>query len=283
MQLNRINNSPAEEIRQDLFNCCGSEEWVEQMLARRPFTSVAHLFNEADEIWRNLPAESHSEAFRHHPKIGDVESLRNKFAQTRQWASGEQSGVAAASDKVLVDLKRGNDEYEKRFGFIFIVCATGKTADEMLALLKNRLPNSTQEELAIAAAEQNKITRIRLEKLCTMTVSPITTHILDTAQGRPAVGVPLSLHFNEQNGSWTEIGQGTTNNDGRVANLLPAEHVLKPGIYKIKFETSIYFHQCGLKGFYPYVEVAFEIEKTGEHYHVPLLLNPFGYSTYRGS
>lgn len=282
MQLSRINDLSDEQARKALLNCCGSSAWVEQMLARRPFNTTNELFDHADEIWTKLTKKDWLEAFSHHPKIGDLESLRKKFAGTREWAANEQSGVAVAPDRILSELKEGNDEYEKRFGYIFIVCATGKSAEEMLSLLKQRLHNDPERELRVAATEQSKIIRIRLEKLCTMSVSPITTHILDTAQGRPASGVPLSLHI-LQNGDWVEIGQGTTNNDGRVANLLPAEHMLKTGTYRIRFETGEYFKSNNLKGFYPYVEITFEIEKTDQHYHVPLLLNPFGYSTYRGS
>lgn len=115
-----------------------------------------------------------------------------------------------------------------------------------------------------------------------MPVSPITTHILDTAQGRPAAGVDLSLHQLKE-GKWFELGKGKTNDDGRMANLLPADWQLESGIYKMRFETAGYFQACNLKGFYPYVEITFTIESPTQHYHVPLLLNPFGYSTYRGS
>ena len=114
--------------------------------------------------------------------------------------------------------------------------------------------------------------------------SPITTHILDTSIGRPAADVPVRLDGLGLDGTWSELGSGRTNNDGRVADLL-ADGPLRPGIYRMHFETAAYWDQCGTRGFYPFVEIVFEVTEggEGEHYHVPLLLNPFGYSTYRGS
>jgi 2-oxo-4-hydroxy-4-carboxy-5-ureidoimidazoline decarboxylase len=103
----------------------------------------------------------------HHPRIGDVSKLREKYKATATWSSQEQRGVQEASEEVLQGLADGNREYEARFGFIFLVCATGKSAGEMLALLRERMNNEPEAELRIAAGEQAKITRIRLEKLLT--------------------------------------------------------------------------------------------------------------------
>ena len=136
------------------------------MLARRPFESDEAVLQAADDVWEELGREDYLEAFSHHPKIGaDIESLRKKFQSTAAWSSGEQAGVSMADEETLRGLAKGNIDYEARFGYIFIVCATGKSAGEMLALLRARLPNPPDRELAIAAGEQAKITRIRLEKL----------------------------------------------------------------------------------------------------------------------
>jgi 5-hydroxyisourate hydrolase len=108
------------------------------------------------------------------------------------------------------------------------------------------------------------------------TMSPITTHVLDTARGRPASGIPVTLEF-ASDGQWTAIGSGTTGADGRLSDLVPAGFKLRAGFYRISFATAAY------STFYPRVEVTFVIENTSEHYHIPLLLSPFGYSTYRGS
>ena len=144
---------------EELLRCCGSRRWVERMTARAPFAGLEDLFKQADEVWWSLEPVRGLEAFSHHPRIGDKEALRQK------WAGQEQAGAARASEATLDGLAAGNAEYERRFRHIFIVCATGKSADEMLALLRQRLLNSPEDELRIAAGEQAKITRIRLEKL----------------------------------------------------------------------------------------------------------------------
>ena len=112
-------------------------------------------------------------------------------------------------------------------------------------------------------------------------MSQITTHILDTTKGKPAANVTIAL-LQQAGDSWQEIARGVTNKDGRIADLLPLEKRLELGIYKMKFYTQEYFAQDGTANFYPFVEIVFDVATT-EHYHVPLLLNPFGYATYRGS
>ena len=165
MRLDQFNALTYEEALKDLQRCCGARRWTSQMVARRPFHSVDEVFAAADQLWAGCNREDVLEAFRHHPKIGDVASLRSRFATTKQWAEGEQAGVRAAAEDVLKKLAAGNEAYELKFGFIFIVCATGKTAEEMLALLEERLQNPPAMELKIAAGEQAKILRIRLGKL----------------------------------------------------------------------------------------------------------------------
>jgi 2-oxo-4-hydroxy-4-carboxy-5-ureidoimidazoline decarboxylase len=163
--LERLNALDADEARSEFLRCCGSARWAGAMASRRPFRDAGDLFDCARKIERGLSREDWIEAFRHHPRIGDKEALRLKFASTRAWAAGEQGGAALASEKTLEDLARANGEYEKRFGYIFIICATGKSAEEMLQALRSRLSNAPDAELGAAAAEQSKITRLRLEKL----------------------------------------------------------------------------------------------------------------------
>ena len=163
--LKRLNEGPAGEAREELRRCCGASQWAEDMTVRRPFRDREALLAAADEVWWGLEEPDWREAFAHHPKIGDADALRARFASTRQWAVGEQAGVRGAAEETLVALADGNRTYEDRFGFIFIVCATGKTADEMLSLLRARMPNQPRDEIRIAAGEQAKITRVRLEKL----------------------------------------------------------------------------------------------------------------------
>ena len=112
-------------------------------------------------------------------------------------------------------------------------------------------------------------------------MSQITTHLLDTAKGKPAEGVKIVL-YRQQGEAWLPAAHGATNKDGRIADLLEKDHVLAAGVYKMEFFTGDYFDQLGLKSFYPVIPIVFEIT-SAEHYHIPLLLNPFGYTTYRGS
>lgn len=165
MNLESFNQLSATECEEALRQCCVATRWVEQLCAQRPFADSNALFEAAERVWAGLSMPDYLEAFEGHPKIGDVSSLKQKYASTKQLAAGEQAGASVASDEVLEALAQGNAEYENRFGFIFIVCATGKSAEEMLALLKARLDNDLITELQIAADEQAKITRLRLEKM----------------------------------------------------------------------------------------------------------------------
>ncbi len=136
------------------------------MAASRPFPSEEDLFAQADRIWNSCSLSDLLEAFSHHPRIGgDLETLRKKYQSTAAWASQEQGGVVGASEEVLQELNQGNIEYEKKFGFVFLICATGKSAAEMLQALKARLPNTKDQEILNAKIEQGKITQIRLKKL----------------------------------------------------------------------------------------------------------------------
>ena len=114
-------------------------------------------------------------------------------------------------------------------------------------------------------------------------MSPITTHVLDTARGCPAQGVPVVLEFQTSDGVWKELARGETDSDGRVKDLLPDGAGLESGFYRLTFETQVYFKSSGVRGFFPFVAITFDIGEPEPHYHVPLLLSPYGYSTYRGS
>jgi 2-oxo-4-hydroxy-4-carboxy-5-ureidoimidazoline decarboxylase len=158
----RLDAAAEAGARALLQQCCGSRAWVERMTARRPFGSREAMLQAARDEWFALTADDWLEAFSHHPKIGDRESMSRRFAATAHLAAREQSGVDHATAAVLAALADGNDRYERKFGFIFIVCATGKTAGEMLRLLESRLPHGHDVELRIAAEEQAKITELRL-------------------------------------------------------------------------------------------------------------------------
>lgn len=162
----RLDAMSAHDARATLTRCCGAARWVDGMLERLPFGSDAALLEAADEVWSTLGRSDFLEAFSHHPRIGaDVGELREKFAATADLSAGEQAGVAEAGEEVLLRLRDMNVRYEERFGYVFIVCASGKSASEMLAILESRFDNESDEELRIAAAEQAKITKLRLAKL----------------------------------------------------------------------------------------------------------------------
>jgi allantoinase len=161
----RLNSLDEKMKRVALESCCAASAWVDCMMSAPDFRSDKDVFKMADDAAEELTESSWLEAFAAHPRIGDVETLKEKYANTRKMASGEQSGIDSADDTTLQRLSQANDEYFDKFGFIFIVCATGKSASEMLALLEERLGNDRATEISIAAAEQMKITKIRLGKL----------------------------------------------------------------------------------------------------------------------
>jgi len=162
MRLDELNALDHERAAGVLLACCGSTQWAARMAAVRPFASIDALMSKADAVWTSLEPADWLEAFAAHPRIGE----RPRSA----WEAGEQAAVARdAGDAAAARLRlqQLNREYEARFGYIFIVCATGKGADEMIALLERRLRNNPGNELRAAAAEQGLITRLRLEKLLT--------------------------------------------------------------------------------------------------------------------
>jgi 5-hydroxyisourate hydrolase/2-oxo-4-hydroxy-4-carboxy-5-ureidoimidazoline decarboxylase len=212
-----------------------------------------------------------------------------------------------------------NVKYEQKFGRIFIICATGVSAEFVLANVKDRMENSPWAEMMVAAREQMKITELRLKKLnlsfgdgngkasssmkkrvkvlIEQTIisssaansekkkSPITTHVLDTALGKPAEGIKVTLNNRSSVAPWISK-EGYTDADGRVTDLMGGDNTLFAGDYELVFYVQEYVRMTtGQKSFYPECPIRFTVfsGRTKEHYHVPLLLNPFGYGTYRGS
>ncbi len=155
--LAQINATNPQRLEAHLLACCGSTAWAHEVAARRPFRDPDHLAAVADEVWNGLSADDHLEAFAAHPRIGE--------RSTERWSSQEQAGAASAEDAALQALADGNREYEERFDHVFLICATGKTADEMLGALRERMDNDPQTERQVAAEEQRQITRLRLDKL----------------------------------------------------------------------------------------------------------------------
>jgi len=160
-----LNTMSEPQAVKALTECCGSARWVAGMIARRPFASRKELDAAADEIWLSLGRKDWLEAFAAHPKIGERSAPLRRAGRAGSWAAREQRSVERATRDVRNALEAVNFEYEERFGYIYIVCATGKTAEEMLALARERLLNDPADELKIAGEEQRKITRLRLDKL----------------------------------------------------------------------------------------------------------------------
>lgn len=158
MTLDELNIMPQQAAEHELAKCCGSARWAAAMAGRRPFRNAEDAYRAADEIWWSLEGADWLEAFSHHPRIG-------ARAGRWEWAKDEQSGTRDASTDTMQKLAERNHEYERKFGHVFLICATGKRADEMLGQLERRMTNDPARELRIAAGEQAQITRLRLEKL----------------------------------------------------------------------------------------------------------------------
>jgi OHCU decarboxylase len=163
LTLAEFNALPATHAEALLMDCCGSPRWAAGVASRRPYATGDALHKAADSIWWKLDRADWLEAFSHHPQIGDKPAGGSESA--RRWAAGEQAGASAASEDVKARLARANRAYFEKFGYIYIVCATGKSAEAMLAILNQRLQNDAPSEISIAAEQQRLITRIRVDKL----------------------------------------------------------------------------------------------------------------------
>ena len=163
----RLNQLPAELAEAEYLKCCGSTRWAKLMTEARPFANFQEVSSKADEIWASLGEEDWLEAFRAHPKIGERKAAAAQSQQAANWSAQEQSQTQQAADKTKAAIAEGNRVYEDRFGFIFIICATGKSAEEIANALKERLAHDAATELRIAAEEQRQITQLRLKKLLT--------------------------------------------------------------------------------------------------------------------
>ena len=163
--LAEFNQLPVNRAEALLLDCCGAPRWARQMAAARPFTDVTALLRQAEQIWWSLTEQDWHAAFAAHPAIGARQAAPTQQLQSANWSHAEQSGTHNADDAARAALAEANRLYRDKFGYIFIVCATGKSAEEMLGLCRQRLHNEAAAELRQAAEEQRKITEIRLRKL----------------------------------------------------------------------------------------------------------------------
>jgi len=160
-----LDEAPAERARELLTACCGAAPWVDAMLAARPFRDRERLFAAADHAWATITPAQLADAIARHPRLGGTRAKAALSAREQAWSAGEQSGVGSADDAARTTLAEGNEEYERRFGHTFILCATGLGTNDMLAALQQRLRNDPATERDITGRELHKITRLRLEKL----------------------------------------------------------------------------------------------------------------------
>ncbi|GAA3724742.1 2-oxo-4-hydroxy-4-carboxy-5-ureidoimidazoline decarboxylase [Streptomyces tremellae] len=291
--LARFNSAPRPDALAALHEVCASSAWAARLVAGRPYASVEALLAASDTATGALTGTDLDEALAGHPPIGrptpgDPVSAR------------EQRGVAGASDALRAELTDLNLAYQDRFGHVFLICATGTTGEQVRDALVRRLAHTPGQERDIARSELGKINRIRLTRLVAGPAPSVSTHVLDTSRGRPAAGVPVAVSARTgADAAWTALGASATDADGRCKDLpaLPegTRHV------RLVFDTGAYHAATAgtatttpaeaqqdapalrdSGAFFPDVTVAFAVAP-GEHHHVPLLLNPFGYSVYRGS
>jgi OHCU decarboxylase len=161
--LAEFNALPPAKAQAVLLDCCGCARWASGMNAHRPFADLEALLTAADSHWQDLKREDWLEAFSHHSQIGQKAASGSE--SHRRWSEGEQAGARVVTEDVKTRLALGNRAYQDKFGHIFMVCATGKSAAEMLALLEQRLQNDPAQELRVAAEQQRQISRLRLQKL----------------------------------------------------------------------------------------------------------------------
>ena len=163
--IDRINSLASEQAEAEFLKYCGSRRWAAKMTAERPFENVEEVVTAADRIWWALESADWLEAFDSHPKIGEKKAAASVARESLSWSEKEQSGTRDSTQQTMEELAELNRKYQEKFGFIYIVCATGKSAEEMLAILRERLNNNAATELHNAAQEQAKITTLRLNKL----------------------------------------------------------------------------------------------------------------------
>lgn len=164
--LERLNALSPQAAREEFYRCCGSGRWSAAMAAARPYGSMADVMIASSGVWPAMRREDWLEAFSRHPTVGDLSALRKGLDGTALWATGGQAaGTAGASEQTLRELAEAVDAYERKFGYVFIVCATDGSAEGLLRVMRSRLANPWEKELNVAAEEQKKITRARLEKM----------------------------------------------------------------------------------------------------------------------
>lgn len=262
------------EARSLLGSCLAAAGWVDGMLAGRPYVDRAAVLARGLELAGRLTEEDVETALARHPRIGE----RAVDTHDAELSAVEQGGVDAGDEAVATALRAGNESYERRFDRVFLIRAAGRSSEEILDELHRRLGSSEDAESREVAEQLGEIALLRLAALVAEDEgSTVSTHVLDAVLGRPGTGVAVHL---ERLGEHPEtVATGVTDDDGRVGELAAG---LPAGSYRLSFDTAAYFARTGTDAFFPRVDIVFTVAHEG-HHHVPVLLSPFAFSTYRGS
>jgi 2-oxo-4-hydroxy-4-carboxy-5-ureidoimidazoline decarboxylase len=247
-----------------LESCCPSTGWAASVADARPFHDIEGLLGEAERLWSSRPDAERLEAIQAHPPIG---ALSAATARERH----EQAGAAHADPSTLEALGALNQDYRERFGFVFLTDASGRDATDMLAELRTRLAGTAEQERSNAEEHQRRIMRRRLRRAI-IGAAPllVSTHVLDTAAGAPAAGVEVTISQSDDRHDWTKLDTRATDASGRVEGV----EVPGGGWVRLSFATG--------GEFFGDIVVTFAAGNR-ERAHVPLLLAPYGYSTYLGT
>ena len=279
--LTTFNGWPAATADRHLRACCAAPGWSGRLTGDRPYRDTAALHAAAERALAAATWEDILVALAAHPRIGE---RRDGAGTESTWSSQEQAAAAGAGEAAKAELVAANLAYERRFDHVFLICATGRTTEEISAELHRRLDHDPATEKRVVRAELAKIVHLRLDKLLVGATEPaagpvtISTHVLDTSRGRPATNLDVRVDSLDA-GTWVPVGSGHTGPDGRIAALLgePAP----AGTYRLVFDTGAWFEKAGIEGIYP--EVVVTARLGGGHWHLPVLVGPYSYSTYRGS
>ena len=281
--LRRFNALPRRDLLEALYSICNCHDWANQVADGRPYDDIAGAVSAATQSWFSLGPTGWKEAFAGHGTLGA------KVAEQKE-------EMARASRGVVLQIETANVEYEAKHGHKCITFAAGKSPERLLLEVLSRTPKTVEEEFRRCAEQTMLISALRLCRFVEpasiseddiLVVSPVTTHILDTSLGLPAKGVTIRMEFEVAPSRWIPVGTGVTNSDGRVTDLLPGFYdtlsLFQRGTYRITFDVAGYYNTLNAKAFYPEAVICFVVEDPSQHFHIPLLLNPYGYSTYRGS
>ncbi len=272
----------AVSAAREILPCCGSSAWAEGIAAFRPFANPDELFVISDRVWANLAEDDWQEAFDSHPRIGQ-QHAQAATAESLAMSSHEQSAAMSTEDAQKLALAEGNSQYEQKFGRIFIVCASGKSAAEILAILNARMKPTPADRVARSRRTATSDHAAPSSPLAWSQLNMgISTHILDTALGRPQPKFPShSRSFATISGLRSpKIKPMQT---AAAASFFPKAPRSKAASIAFASKPQPITNRSGCAGLYPYVEIAFEVRDTEQHYHIPLLLTANGYTTYRGS